>query len=210
MRIAILGAECTGKTSLAKALLGHLHQPQSPWILFPELLREWCVQHQRTPRAEEQEGLLQTQLQHMSEGMQANTSAIADTTPLMTAIYSDLLFQDTSLYACALEHQRIYDLTLVTAPDIDWQADGFQRDGIATRAAVDRKLRSVLQGSAIPYAVICGTGEARTQSALDAIAHWQRTPRPRNTHDTEWKWSCDTCSDPQCEHRLFSRLLGSS
>ena len=122
----------------------------------------------------------------------------------------DLLFQDTSLYACALEHQRIYDLTLVTAPDIDWQADGFQRDGIATRAAVDRKLRSVLQGSAIPYAVICGTGEARTQSALDAIAHWQRTPRPRNTHDTEWKWSCDTCSDPQCEHRLFSRLLGSS
>jgi hypothetical protein len=31
---------------------------------------------------------------------------VADTTPLMTAIYSDMLFDDTSLYPFALEHQR--------------------------------------------------------------------------------------------------------
>jgi HTH-type transcriptional regulator, transcriptional repressor of NAD biosynthesis genes len=163
MRIAILGAQCTGKTSLATALWGHLNQ--------------------------------------------LHTLLITDTTPLMVAIDHDLRLKDGSLYPSALEHQHLYDLTLVTAPDL---ASDLQRDDLATQTAVDRQLRTVLQASSIPFSVIYGTGETRTQSALDAIAHWQRKPRPRSAHDTEWKWSCDTCSDPQCEHRLFSKLLASS
>jgi hypothetical protein len=31
---------------------------------------------------------------------------VADTTPLMIAIYSDMLFDDKSLYDFALQHQR--------------------------------------------------------------------------------------------------------
>jgi nicotinamide riboside kinase len=35
---------------------------------------------------------------------------IADTSPLMTAVYSDFIFQDKSLYAEALLHQIKFDL----------------------------------------------------------------------------------------------------
>jgi hypothetical protein len=24
--------------------------------------------------------------------------------------------------------------------------------------------------------------------------------------ETRWKWVCDKCSDPECEHRLFTGL----
>lgn len=132
---------------------------------------------------------------------------IADTTSLMTAVYSDVLFQDSSLYAAALEQQKKYDLTLVTGTDLPWLADGFQRDSAAMRAIVERTLRSVLQANRINHSVIYGLGEQRIQSALESIAHHQKHPMPRSAHDTDWKWSCDSCSDPECEHRLFSRLL---
>jgi nicotinamide riboside kinase len=67
---------------------------------------------------------------------------IADTTPLMTAVYSHLLFDDESLYDFALAHQRIYDATLVTGLDLPWVADGLQRDGPKVREPVDALLRT--------------------------------------------------------------------
>ncbi|MDE2417342.1 MAG: AAA family ATPase [Burkholderiales bacterium] len=159
MRIAILGAVCTGKSALAQALA--------------------------------RSGIL----------------TIADTTPLMTAIYSDVLFQDTSRYAEALSHQRSYDLTLVTATDLPWVSVGVPHDGETTRTAVDRKLRAVLQAHQIAHTVICGSEPSRTLSALESVAHWHKKPLPRSAHDTDWKWACNSCSDPECEHRLFSQLL---
>ena len=53
----------------------------------------------------------------------------------MIAVYSDLVFGDRSLYAAAEAAQRRYDLTLLTALDLPWQADGLQRDGAARARA---------------------------------------------------------------------------
>ena len=70
---------------------------------------------------------------------------LADTTPLMTAVYSDLLFQDTRLYADAARHQQGYALTLLTGLDLPWVADGLQRDGPQVREPVDARLRQALR-----------------------------------------------------------------
>lgn len=207
MRIAILGAECTGKSTLGQALATHLNTSQTSWTLAAEYLREWCLHQRRTPDQTEQHSIALAQAQRVEALSLNGGSVIADTTPLMTAIYSDVLFQDTSLYPAALSHQRSYDLTLVTAADLPWVADGIQRDGEATRTLVDRKLRAVLQAQQMAHTVIYGSGSLRTLSALESIAHWQKKPLPRSAHDTDWKWVCDSCSDPECEHRLFSRLL---
>ena len=207
MRIAIVGAECTGKSTLCQALTNHLSTPANPWLLAAEYLREWCAKHQRTPDSAEQVLIAQAQANRVNALASTGFSVIADTTPLMTAIYSDVLFQDTSLYAEALEHQRDYDLTLVAATDLPWVADGIQRDGTTMRSAVDRQLRSILQTHKIAHAVIYGTGPNRTHTALECIAHWNKKPLPRTLHDTDWVWSCDACSDAECEHRLFSKLL---
>jgi nicotinamide riboside kinase len=152
-------------------------------------------------------GIARAQAESVMAIQRVGASAVADTTPLMTAIYSDVLFQDSSLYAFALEHHRSYDLTLFAAPDLPWIADGLQRDGKQARKKISEKLREILAVNRLPHTVVCGEGQARTQSALDAIAHHCRKPIARSTHDTVWKWSCDTCADAECEHRLFSKLF---
>jgi len=137
-----------------------------------------------------------------------------DTTPLMIAVYSRLIFADDSLLAGAAAWQRRCALTLLTALDLPWVADGLQRDGPHVRAPVDAVLREVLLGPALPWSLVSGAGERRVDNALDAIAPLLRAramPRPglftrlaeRNAEDRPW--SCEFCDDPDCEHRLARR-----
>ncbi len=169
MKIALLGAECTGKSTLARELAKALDQPSARAIWVPEGLREWCHQHARTPQSHEQHGIAKEQIRRVDSAQPARF-LIADTTALMTAVYSDLLFGDHSLYSIALDHQRGFDLTLLMELDLVWVADGVQRDGARSAALVDARLREVLHSQALPFRLVRGSGKSRTQCALDAIA----------------------------------------
>ncbi len=206
MKIAILGAECTGKTTLAKALSFQLQAefPRVVWV--PEYLREWCELHDRTPRAHEQAHIAETQMARVQAHAE-DTVVLSDTTPLMTAVYSDVVLGDASLYAQAAEQHGAFGLTLVTALDLPWMADGLQRDGLAMRSKVHQRLRAVLLEYSIGFSMVYGSGESRTHNALQAIRYALGAPRPAGAR-SNWKWPCEKCSDPQCEHRLFSDLLG--
>ena len=237
MKIAILGAESTGKSQLAAALANALRSQGKTVFLVDEYLREWCSVHGRTPRADEQALIAHEQVRRVEAAMAmavpAGTSTstptvdpiniaivISDTTALMTAVYSELLFNDASLHDFAAAHQRSYDLTLVTGLDLPWVADGVQRDGPHTREAADSLLRAALGRAPLGYQVVYGTGAARLANALNAtcatqlIAFCADGTRARVLFPSEnpekkaiWAWPCDKCSDPDCEHRLFSRLL---
>ena len=204
MRVAILGAECTGKTYLARALSQQLQSDHPGTVWVAEYLREWCETHGRTPHADEQRPIAQVQM----ERLQAHPKApivLSDTAPLMTAVYSDIIFSDSSLYSWAVEQHRAFDLTLVAAPDLPWVADGFQRDG-DTRERVDQRLREVLVRYGLGFSVVYGTGEARTQGARQVLQYAMGAPRTGGVGKS-WKWNCDKCSDADCEHRMFSGLL---
>ncbi len=168
MKIAILGAESTGKTQLAQTLATHWKAQGHSALWVPEVLREWCEREGRTPAPHEQWSICQEQAQRVLQAPVTDW-LVADTTPMMTAIYSDMLFDDASLYDFASAHQRHYDLTLVMALDLPWVADGLQRDGPHVREPVDRLLRAALARGALPYTVIKGRGEQRTLAALAAI-----------------------------------------
>jgi Flp pilus assembly CpaF family ATPase len=45
VKIAILGAECTGKTTLAQALATALDGCRGRAVWVPETLRDWCQQN---------------------------------------------------------------------------------------------------------------------------------------------------------------------
>ncbi len=87
----------------------------------------------------------------------------------MIAVYSDLVFADAGLYASALAAQRRYDLTLVTALDLPWRADGLQRDGAHVRAPVDALLRAALARRRHRLHDRRRRGRRRVESALRAI-----------------------------------------
>lgn len=209
--IALLGAESTGKTELAKALASALDARGTPCMLVTEYLRERYDREGRVPRPDEQLAIVTKQAQRIATAA-LQGDVIADTTSLMTAIYSDLLFGDASLYPQALVTQRTYAVTLVTALDVPWVADGLQRVGPHVREPVDALLRSALARGDVAYSVVYGTGEQRLTNALTAIdSLLYRVPttpdRPDPTSESP-SWHCDRCSDPACEHRLFSDLIG--
>ena len=168
LTVAVLGAECTGKSALSEALARAL-----PGLWLPEVLREFCDEHRRTPRADEQAALLEAQLAREAQGLRRARAeglrwVIADSTPLATALYSVELFGDASLLERALQHQRGYALTLLAGDELPWVADGIQRDGPAARASFQRRLVGTLQAHRLAFAAVSGTMEERLAQALAA------------------------------------------
>ncbi len=167
--ICIIGAESTGKTTLARLLAAHF---DSPWV--PEYLREFCALHDRTPQREEQAQIIEVQQQSVQAAQQAASEegapfVFCDTAPLLTAIYSELIFGDASLYARARTLHGRYALTLLLAPDIAWVADGLQRDGEQVRGPVTQLIQRELAAMTQPVARVAGQGEARLQTAIEAV-----------------------------------------
>ncbi|HSI59742.1 MAG TPA: ATP-binding protein [Ideonella sp.] len=205
MKIALLGAESTGKTQLSHELATQLREQGRNAAVVSEVLREWCQREGRTPRPEEQLPIAQEQERRVDEAAATHDVVIADTTALMVAIYSAMLFEDGTLYQFALERQRGYDITLLTGLDLPWVADGLQRDGPHVREPVDALVREALARANIPYRTVYGQGGERLQNALAAIAAAGDRQAPAGA--SAWVWTCDKCSDPECEHRLFTSLV---
>ncbi len=168
--VVLLGAESTGKTTLAHELEVVLAARGTRVIRVDEFLREFCAFHERTPRRDEQAGIAAEQTARIAAAAAAADVVVADTSALMIAVYSDLVFGDTSLYSSALAAHRRADLTLLMALDVPWQDDGLQRDCPQVRAPVDALLRESLDAAGIAFTAIDGLGPARLDAALRAIA----------------------------------------
>jgi len=167
--VALLGAESTGKTTLATQVGAAIAARGVSVAVVGEALREFCDVNARTPRRDEQAAIAEAQSERIDAAAARHDVVVADTSALMIAVYSDLVFGDASLYASALAAQRHFDLTLVTALDLPWQPDGLQRDGEHVRVPVDALLRSALASAEIAHTTIAGIGGDRVAAALDAI-----------------------------------------
>lgn len=202
--IALLGAESTGKTTLAQQLRDALATEGHDAVTVGEVLREFCDRHARTPRPDEQRAIAAEQTRRIDAAAASHALVVADTTALMTAVYSDQVFGDGSLYTAAEAGQRRCDLTLLMALDIPWQADGLQRDGPKVRDPVDAKVRAALLRSRTPFSVVSGIGPARLAAALDATR--RALDPPRSDHGaSRWQWVCEHCGDSECERSLLPR-----
>ncbi|RZL68032.1 MAG: ATPase [Variovorax sp.] len=210
--IAVLGAESTGKTALVGAIAERLAAEGATVTRVDEYLREWCDREGRTPRPDEQAAIAAEQTRRIDEAS-THGLVVADTTALMTAVYSDLLFDDSAPYALALAVQGRYAVTLLTALDIPWVADGLQRDGPHVREPVDAKVRAALARAGVAYTVVHGIGDERLANAWNAINSIAASSSGVGAEgrfgleNAAWSWACDKCSDPDCEHRLFSDLV---
>lgn len=232
--MALLGAECTGKSTLAQHLshalqtaLDSLSGPARQVAWVPEALRLWCEAHHRLPTAHEQTEVAQQQLALVAAARQRVGPTgwlVLDTTTLQTAVYSHHYFGDTTLYPLAQRQHAGLDATLLMGLDLPWQADGQLRDGPTTQLAVDALLREQLQASGTRHHLVYGRGNARTAAALQAVA--RALPLDDTTQDaiksvaeilypsiatsqksSKYQSSCESCSDPGCEHLLFTRLV---
>lgn len=168
--IAIVGAESTGKTDLAQSLNRELTKATGlRCTVVPEFLRDWCRAAGRTPQAHEQADIARTQTEQIDAAALCHDLVLCDTTALMTAVYSHMLFQDDSLLAPGLAFHRRCAVTLLTAIDLPWIPDGLQRDGPHVRGPVDASIRTALAGADLTWHLIAGLGQSRVNAALQVI-----------------------------------------
>ena len=102
----------------------------------------------------------------------------------------------TSFDPLALEAHRGHTLNLLIAPP--------------SPTRIDEMLRKALMDANLTFAVVHGEGAehlANAWTAINAAADpdARRDAAPGAT--AAWSWACDKCSDPACEHKLFSDLV---
>lgn len=211
LTVALLGGESSGKTTLGQALTQHLNARGVPTTLVPEHLRAWCEREGRTPLAHEQAAIAAEQTRLIETATRHGTQVVvADTTALVVSAYSERVFEDRSLHTTSLAQQGRMQLTLLMGLDFPWQADGLFREGPGARADIDSVLRRELQAAGIPFQTVYGPAEARLQHALRAVGVLLGRPLVADDPLLETgtgRWTCENCSDPECERRLFSGLV---
>jgi NadR type nicotinamide-nucleotide adenylyltransferase len=153
-RVAILGAESTGKSTLAPALAARYG---TLWV--PEYLREFVATRQRVPFEDDQVGIARTQRERedaIAASPDARRYLFCDTTPLMTAVYSRIYWGRVPPALLALEAGHDYAATLVAGLDLPWVPDGLQRESEEVRQRVHECLLAVLRERGIPFTLLEG------------------------------------------------------
>ena len=168
LRIAVLGAESSGKSTLCEALA---QRYGTVWV--PEYLRDFVDTMGRVPFESDQFGIARTQrAREDAAAARAQRYLFCDTTPLMTALYSRVYWGRVDDRLAALARSHDYALTLVTATDTPWTPDGLQRESEEVREMVHRMVLAELNERSIPFVLVEGDLPQRlrqVERALEAL-----------------------------------------
>jgi len=175
-RVALLGGESSGKTSLAIALAEHLG---TAWV--PEYGRQRWEELRQTLDMDELLAVGRRQValedQAVDQAQRADKAwVVCDTTPLTTLQYClyDHGAAPPELQALA---DRPYHLTVVCNPDFDFVQDGCRRDD-HFRAEQHAWTLAQLRQRGVPFVVVSGSVRERVQQVLQALALPDPLPVP--------------------------------
>ena len=211
MIVAVVGAESTGKTTLAHDLVHALTELGHDTVVVHETLRAFCEKQGRTPRQDEQSEIARQHTARIQGAASRHAVVIADTTALMTAVYSDFIFGDLNLYPQAMQDHALASVTLLTALDLPWVPDGHQSDGPHVQRPVDDRVRKALLSHGQTFTVVGGRDRARLDQSLAAVIHAlgasKRALRGVDAPGAaRWQWVCENCDAPDSHQGLFSGL----
>ena len=164
-RIVLIGAESTGKSTLAQELSGYYGEPWTGEFVrsYVEQLNGDLQAHDLEPIAEGQLALEDSSLE------QAKQLVIHDTNILSSIIYANVYFDAVLEWVNDAFLERDYSLYLLCMPDIPWVADEGQRESPEARDKLHELFKDSLDTLEIPYVEISGTEEERMMQAVLAI-----------------------------------------
>lgn len=175
-RIALLGGESTGKTTLAEALAKALNT-------------RWVAEYGRELWEEKGGNLTYPDMLHIAQtqiAREANLAAsslrylVCDSSPLTTYFYSLALFDRCEPELRELA-ERQYTQVFLCAADFDFVQDGTRRDS-EFRNAQQQWYEQQLAARDIPYTILHGNVESRVQQALNALDKGHSPPHSRSTN----------------------------
>ncbi len=165
IRIAIVGPESTGKTTLAKALAAHYNVA---WV--PEYMREYFTNiAPREPFESYYSDLTPiAQGQMVLENKAANGQnklIICDTNLLELSCYASYYFNACPPEILKASNKHTYDLTLLTYIDVPWQKDEL-RDRPNDRKKLFTIFEQTLAAHNSPHCLLKGNQNTRLAQAI--------------------------------------------
>jgi NadR type nicotinamide-nucleotide adenylyltransferase len=163
-RIAILGAESTGKTTLARSLALRFH---TVWV--PEYAREYVSMHTGDYTADDIIRIAEHQVKEEDQlALQANRFLFTDTEFIIAKVWCEDVFSSSPEWLNAQVKEHRYDLYLLTSNDLPWVADPV-RINPQRRDYFFNMYKRELEENKLTYEIISGRYEARLLNAINAV-----------------------------------------
>lgn len=164
IRVAIIGAESTGKTTLAQALAQRFDTHY-----VPEYMREYCQKlWDETKQICRWQDLMPIALGQMQAENQlaqtANTFLFCDTCLWELVVYAYLYFGDCPPELEKAAQHLHYDVVFLTDIDVPWVADDL-RDKPQERDNILMLFQQFLQRHQIAFTLLSGSHDKRLQQA---------------------------------------------
>ncbi|MBG6235058.1 NadR type nicotinamide-nucleotide adenylyltransferase [Pedobacter sp. CAN_A7] len=166
-KIAIVGPESTGKSTLTQQLARQYH---SPWVA--EYARYYCAALNGPCTLQDEMNMFHGQVA-LEDSVLASTEkdlVFCDTTFLTVKIWTDHLFGETPQLVLDALHARPYDLYLLMDIDLPWEEDPL-RDFPDLREHFMQVWHRELQNLQANYVVVSGTND-RFAHAVAAVDHF--------------------------------------
>lgn len=161
-RIVFTGAECTGKTTLIRAISETLDEPYSL-----EYVREYVDSIQRPLEARDLDPIARGQLQGEDEAFaKAKRFALHDTNLLSSILYAEHYFDTHIPWVDQRFLERDYARYFFCLPDIPWEADPGQRVSSSERDHLHSRFQEMLARYDIRPILLSGPLERRIQTVL--------------------------------------------
>ncbi|SKB70769.1 nicotinamide-nucleotide adenylyltransferase, NadR type [Daejeonella lutea] len=163
-KIAIVGPESTGKSTISAQLADHYH---TVWV--PEYAREYCSALSEPCTWQDEINMFRGQLELESKYIPlANKILICDTTFITVKIWSDHMFGESPKEVTDHLHKHPYDLYLLMDIDLAWEEDPL-RDFPHMREHFMEVWHNELKALDAAYHVISGTNEERLRNAIRRV-----------------------------------------
>lgn len=170
VRVAIVGPESCGKTTLAIRLAARLEQAGVRAAVVNEYAREYyaCRPYRPTPEAVLEIARGQLAAEARAGRQPGLRVLLCDSTVLTCRIWSEVAFGAVPEALAALCRPRDYALTLLPRPDIPWAPDPLRTHPQARGMLLERYRRALAEAGA-PVVEIEGDGAAREDLAWQAL-----------------------------------------
>lgn len=170
-KIAIIGPESSGKTTLSLELASRLNA-----VHVPEFARQYL--EERGPeysfedllKIAEGQLLAEEEAEHQILASDTSKCIVMDTDLQVIRIWSEIVFQKCDSKILSAIARKSCDFYLLTYPDLPWMRDPFREDeDVRKRIRIFHHYQDSLLNQRVPFAIVRGEGKQRTDAAIQSL-----------------------------------------
>lgn len=165
-KVAIVGTESCGKSTLAKKLASHYNTNY-----IHEVGRDYCVKYSDQLTVGMFNSIAMDHFRLQEERVvESNKVLFVDSEAVVTQYYLDMYFNTESSFIEEVIKLQDYDLILYLEPDVPWVYDGIRFAGEQSiREENNKKLKKMFEERGIKFQEISGSYEERFRKAQNLV-----------------------------------------